>query len=300
MIDLWIRDRHLSDEEMLLVADRECSPRSAAKVREHLAQCAPCHERMIELETTLAEFVAMRERTVLSQPPASDRLRRTLKARLSEAGRNSTKTPLWLPPSAWATQFARACIALLIVGGSLWLMRDIVLQKLDLSGSDQIASALPRPRLTPGATRAVRLDDLCQNDDADQDPPVNISLEQQVLAEYGVPVAARHGYQLDYLIAPELGGTADIHNLWPEPYSSTSWNAHVKDVLEEHLHEMVCQGKLPLATAQEEIATDWIAAYKREFHTDTPLSNAATLNSAVGLAAIRLPRGFSAIQTPIL
>ncbi len=30
---------------------------------------------------------------------------------------------------------------------------------------------------------------------------------------------------------------------------------------------MVCSGKLDLSTAQRDIATDWIAAYKKYFHT---------------------------------
>lgn len=31
-------------------------------------------------------------------------------------------------------------------------------------------------------------------------------------------------------------------------------------------------GKLDLPTAQHEIATDWISAYKEYFHTDAPLA----------------------------
>ena len=120
-------------------------------------------------------------------------------------------------------------------------------------------------------------------------------MEQQVFAEYGLPAASRTNYELDYLITPELGGSTDIQNLWPEPYASTSWNAHVKDDLENHLHEMVCQGKLPLATAQREIATDWIAAYKRYFHTETPLSNAAALANS---GAIRMPPEISTRESP--
>lgn len=54
-------------------------------------------------------------------------------------------------------------------------------------------------------------------------------------------------------------------------YSSPTWNAYVKDALEEHLHEMVCSGKLDFPTAQHDIATDWIAAYKKYIHTDRPL-----------------------------
>jgi hypothetical protein len=37
----------------------------------------------------------------------------------------------------------------------------------------------------------------------------------------------------------------------------------VKDRLENRLHQMVCAGQLDLKTAQQEIAGDWIAAYKR-------------------------------------
>ncbi len=75
---------------------------------------------------------------------------------------------------------------------------------------------------------------------------------------------------MDYLITPELGGANSIRNLWPEPYSIV-WNARVKDELEDRLHDLVCEGKLDLTTAQREISTDWIAAYKKYFHTDRPL-----------------------------
>ncbi len=37
----------------------------------------------------------------------------------------------------------------------------------------------------------------------------------------------------------------------------------MKDKLEDRLHALVCAGKVPLAVAQREIATDWIAAYQK-------------------------------------
>jgi hypothetical protein len=76
---------------------------------------------------------------------------------------------------------------------------------------------------------------------------------------------------VDYLITPALGGSDDIRNLWPQPYAGSPWNAYVKDALEEHLHGMVCDGQLDLATAQHEIAVNWIAAYRKYFHTHQPL-----------------------------
>ena len=48
------------------------------------------------------------------------------------------------------------------------------------------------------------------------------------------------------------------------------WNAHVKDKLEHRLHELVCQGKLDLPTAQHDIAADWIGAYKKYVGTADP------------------------------
>jgi hypothetical protein len=33
---------------------------------------------------------------------------------------------------------------------------------------------------------------------------------------------------------------------------------------------MVCAGEMDLATAQRELSQDWIAAYKKYFHTDEP------------------------------
>jgi hypothetical protein len=82
-------------------------------------------------------------------------------------------------------------------------------------------------------------------------------------------------YELDYLITPELGGAADRQNLWPERYGSRVWNARVKDELERLLPEMVCAGRLDLATAQRDIAVDWIAAYKKYFHASAPLNTYA-------------------------
>lgn len=100
---------------------------------------------------------------------------------------------------------------------------------------------------------------------------VSVSLRQKVLQGYGIAKARPEDYGIDFLIAPQLGGAEDIRNLWPQPYRGRVWNARVKDALEERLHEMVCSGQLDLHTAQQDTATDWIAAYKKYFHTNKPL-----------------------------
>ena len=70
------------------------------------------------------------------------------------------------------------------------------------------------------------------------------------------------GHEVDHLVSLELGGANDIKNLWPQTYHGT-WNAHVKDRLENVLHQTVCAGKVTLAQAQHDISTDWIKAYKK-------------------------------------
>lgn len=132
------------------------------------------------------------------------------------------------------------------------------------------AGALPIRALTPGATARVTADDLCAGRGPSREeiaPAVRLA----VLRDYGMEGLADAEYELDYLITPELGGSSDRRNLWPERYGSRVWNARVKDELEQLLPALVCRGTVELTTAQRDIAVDWIAAYKKYFHTDRPV-----------------------------
>ena len=44
----------------------------------------------------------------------------------------------------------------------------------------------------------------------------------------------------------------------------------MKDALERKLHKLVCAGQLDLKTAQREIASDWIEAYKKYVRKTPP------------------------------
>jgi len=109
---------------------------------------------------------------------------------------------------------------------------------------------------------------------------ISMAVRQAVFHEYGMDGSRLPEYEVDHLITPELGGTDDIQNLWPEPYATTEWNAHVKDELEDRLRQLVCQGKLDLPTAQRDISTNWISAYQKYFHTDKPLADLSSLRWA--------------------
>lgn len=74
--------------------------------------------------------------------------------------------------------------------------------------------------------------------------------------------------KLDYLITPELGGTTEAADLWPERYTGSTWNARVKDHLELLLPRMVCTGEVDLPTAQRDIARNWVAAYRKYLPDD--------------------------------
>jgi hypothetical protein len=135
---------------------------------------------------------------------------------------------------------------------------------------------LPRADLTPGATASITLEDICGPDRYGRTQPIPGSVHQAIFAQYGADYGRAAEYELDYLITPELGGVADARNLWPQPFARTRWNAYVKDELERLLHQLVCEKRVELATAQREMASDWISAYKRYFKTELPLRDYET------------------------
>ena len=96
-------------------------------------------------------------------------------------------------------------------------------------------------------------------------PPVSCtnSLKRLQMKEYGYPLADIRDYEEDHLVPLCLaGGPQDPANLWPQPRSG-EWNADRKDKLEAKLYRLTCDGKVLLAEAQREIATDWTAAYRK-------------------------------------
>lgn len=261
---------HVSDQQLLEAADGELSPRKMAQVRAHLAACWSCRARMREIETTIVDFVAVHQRSLSGKAPPADGPRRLFQARLAELA--SSPEPDWrrrLLPMLQKRELALVGLALALAALTMFSLS--LFRWPDSEVSQQRNPATPDPRLTPGMAQPLSKAELCSLGEQDTAPPVPRAVALKVFAAYGVSDPRPRAYELDYLIAPELGGTNDIRNLWPQPYRTLPWDAHAKDALEDHLHGLVCQGNLDLETAQQDIARDWIAAYRKYFRTETPL-----------------------------
>jgi hypothetical protein len=143
-----------------------------------------------------------------------------------------------------------------------------------LAASWNVASLggeLPDRRLTPGTVNAAISEEQYRAQCHTKGwtrlyrPPIGFtsSLKKLQMKEYGYPLADRRDYEEDHLIPLCLAGAPqDPANLWPQPRFG-EWSADHKDTLEAKLCRLVCDGRVPLAEAQREIATDWIAAYRK-------------------------------------
>jgi hypothetical protein len=263
-------DAHISDQELVMATDGELPEIRLNEVRAHLASCWACRTRMRELDDAIADFVRIQRQSGSQLPPA-DGPRALLRARLAELQTEP-------PPFAWQSLFgfsrtqlgmAGVAVLLLAIAGLTISLRE--LPRGSARAREEDARQIPDSRLTPGAVLLVSASDVCATEPAGKSRYVPAAVAQKVFEEYGISSPQPRAYELDYLVAPELGGSDDIRNFWPQPYSATVWNSHLKDALEDRLHELVCSDQLSLATAQHDIAANWVSAYKHYFKTETPL-----------------------------
>ena len=265
---------HLPDLDLLLLLDGEQPRKPASKARAHLTACWECRARMAEIENTITDFARVNRTIYGPTLPPIEGASAQLRARLAEVAAESRR-------SSWAGLFRFALATRLVAYISLTIITTVVISKV-FDGQPTMKTLLsaitvsqpavvPNRSLTPGAATQASVADVCEMAHEEVVKDVPAALRQRVFEEYEISNAATGNYEVDYLITPGLGGAQDIRNLWPEPSASLAWNSRVKDALEERLHQLVCSGKVDLPTAQHEIATDWIAAYKKYFSTDKPL-----------------------------
>jgi hypothetical protein len=142
---------------------------------------------------------------------------------------------------------------------------------------------LPDRKLSPGAVQpGYTIADICPHvNPALEDLRPSTSEKDRVYAAYGITHHVTGQYEIDHIVPIELLGEAGAslsdptRNLYPElndtPDPAAIAREHLdpafvhnsKDILEDVLHRDVCDGQVPLATAQHAIATDWRTAYVR-------------------------------------
>jgi hypothetical protein len=256
-----MKHEHISHSELVAAADGELDGARTTAVREHLAACWTCRAQMKEIEDTIAQFVRAHQES-LPVPPI-DAPRAMLRARLAEIA----------TPQSWRDRVADVLLPgnrLAYFGAAMAGLIAILFVVGVVQVSNQQFRLMPDPEITPGLTINITEAELCGV--AREPRIIPTSTGRRVFDRYGIDRPKSGVYELDYLIPPELGGAADPRNFWPQPFSAGEWNAHAKDALEDHLREMVCRGDLSLTAAQKELASDWVAAYKKYFRTSGPLT----------------------------
>lgn len=124
------------------------------------------------------------------------------------------------------------------------------------------AALYPDPALTPGdALPGVTAAQVCRPGYATSVRNVTSAEKAEVFRRYNERDVAGK-YEVDHFISLELGGSNNVTNLWPEPYTPTP-GAHQKDTVENYLHAQVCKGATTLAQAQQAIRSDWYAVFLR-------------------------------------
>ncbi len=126
-----------------------------------------------------------------------------------------------------------------------------------------VDGSLPDRGCTPGAIiDGATKEQICTPGNAKSVRNVPVELKKSVYEEYTIPFPQPKGaYEVDHLISLELGGSNDIANLWPEA-SDPRPGFHEKDMVENYLHDQVCNGVISLQDAQQKITEDWVHVYK--------------------------------------
>jgi hypothetical protein len=252
---------HLSEVDLIRFLDEEMSAEESAATGAHLETCELCRIEMTEIAIVAEEVKGMVSTSYATGK--STESHHSLRTKLDQASSDSKS--LRSQFSLWTRENFNPAYAYGALGFVTIAALFFIFPYADRSDV-KLAPSLPIRALTPGMTRPVNLEDICASGDSDPDPAVSPQLQEAVFREYGIfQRRADKDFQVDYLISPQLGGTDDVRNLWPQSYKDAVWNAEAKDALERHLSRLVCEGKVSLTEAQSDIATDWIAAYQKYF-----------------------------------
>src|SRR5262249_36095152 len=150
-------------------------------------------------------------RGIANEIPSAEGPRALLKVRLRQHAPEESAFRRFF--RSWNSRLVRQLApfpAALAIFGLIWF-----------TASPGEGAAIPRADLTPGAVLNVAVTDVCRNR-LSGNREVIPAVQRRVFAEYRMPEADARRYEVDYLITPALGGSDDIRNLWPQPYSGST------------------------------------------------------------------------------
>jgi len=115
---------------------------------------------------------------------------------------------------------------------------------------------LPDPNCSPGAILTTDVATICTPGYSASVRDVSKSTKNKVYAMYGIKSHTTGEYEIDHIISLSLGGSNEISNLYPMPAAPYPGYKE-KDKAENKLHELVCNNRIPLASAQYMISHNW-------------------------------------------
>jgi hypothetical protein len=258
--------RHLTDTQLVELLDCRRTEDAPIEAPPHLSGCRHCQQRLETLRAALDDFSSLHVADQVEPTWAHLRSRLTQAMRDMDLDLRTRRRGLFGIPYSWLGTGLAVVIVTIVLAQAGARVGDPAESPMD--------QWLPKRAFTPGAVTALTAEALCAGERPSR--TVAADVRAAVLRRYHVAHISQAEYELDALITPELGGSVAADNLWPQRYRSPVWNAHVKDQLERLLPELVCRGQIALATAQQEVATNWIAAYREHFHTARPLPEHVT------------------------
>lgn len=156
-------------------------------------------------------------------------------------------------------------------------------------------------RVTPGARFHVATSTVCRPGYSSSVRNVPESEKARVYAEYGITHRSAGQYEIDHLISLELGGSNAITNLWPEPNDHPRGYLNSKDILENRLHALVCQGRLTLARAQAQIASNWVLTFHQYLGTwPGVVATTTTTTTPTSVTTTSAWQGYSGVRVTSL
>ena len=120
---------------------------------------------------------------------------------------------------------------------------------------------LPDPDCSPGSTFGstfsnVTQEQICTPGYSATVRDVSSAKKRQIYQDYGInPKEYNCRWEIDHLVSLQISGDNADTNLYPLPQPIKTQ----KDILENKVKKMYCDGELTLEQAQESLSNNWIA-----------------------------------------